>query len=79
MLESGLPDVLELFVRVEDYLIQHRGFWLASFVVLEPVLLALPCVACEHTQGVIVKSRVKVAWLGVVNADQNPHLFADER
>jgi hypothetical protein len=32
--------------------------------VLKPSLLALPCVSREHTQGVIVKCRGEVAWLG---------------
>ena len=48
MLESGLPDVLELFVRVEDYLIQRRGFRFTLFIVLELFLLALSCVSPEH-------------------------------
>jgi len=49
---------------VEDYLIQRRGFWFTLSVVLKPSLLALPCVAREHTQGAIVKCRGEVAWLG---------------
>jgi hypothetical protein len=49
---------------VEDYLIQRRGFWFTLSVVLKPSLLALPCVSREHTQGVIVKCRGEVAWLG---------------
>ena len=64
MLESGLPDVLELFVRVEDYLIQRRGFRFTLFIVLELFPLALPGVARKHTQGAIVESRGEVAWLG---------------
>ncbi len=63
MLEPRLPDILELFVRVEDYLIQRRGFGFTLFVVLELFPLALPGVASEHTQGVIVECRGKVAWL----------------
>lgn len=63
MLEPRLPDVLELFVRVKDYLIQRGGFGFTLFVVLELFPLALPGVAREHTQGVIVKCRGEVARL----------------
>ena len=63
VLEPRLPDTLELIVGVEDYLIQRRGFRLALFIVLELFPLALPGVAREHTQGVIVECRGEVAWL----------------
>ena len=46
--------------------IQRRGLWFTLFVVLEPLLMAVPYVAREHTQGVIVKSWGEVAWLGDV-------------
>ena len=52
--------------------IQRRGLWFTLFVVLELFLLALPCVAREHTQGVIVKSRGEVAWLGDVIFASSP-------
>jgi hypothetical protein len=65
MLEPGFPDVLEFIVRVEDYLIQRRGFRFTLFVVLELFLVALPCVSPKHIHEEIVKVGAKVILVSV--------------
>jgi hypothetical protein len=65
MLEPGLPDVLELIVRVVHYLIQERGFRFTLCVVLELFLVALPCVSPKHIQEEIVKVGAKVVLVSV--------------
>lgn len=49
VLEPGLPLELKVIPRVEDYLVEGRGFGGASPVVLELLLCLLPGVAPEHT------------------------------
>jgi len=49
MLEPCLPLELEVIPRVEDYLVEQRGFGSSSPVVLKPRLCLFPRVAPEHT------------------------------
>ena len=49
MLEPRLPLEHKVIPRVVDDLVEHRGLWSSSPVVLELLLRLLPRVAPEHT------------------------------
>jgi hypothetical protein len=55
-------------VRVEHDLVQRRGFWLTLFVVMELLLLALPCVSRKHIHEEIVIVGAKVVWAPCIAA-----------
>jgi hypothetical protein len=72
VLALGFPDVLWLVKRVVDDLIQWRGFRLASFVVLELFLLALPCVSPEHRR----QNREKAVDSFLGESERDSHMRA---
>jgi len=68
MLKSCLPLELQVIPRVVDDLVEGRGFWGASPVVLEPLLCLLPGVAPEHA-GWFGEVRLGVVVIGGMSTD----------